>query len=912
MSWRDDPDVEAPAKAPGFAETPSGAVTGRARKPTWRDDEDVGPTVSQKVGAFGQGATGGMIEAAPVVAGAIMGAKLGAPILPPWGAVGGLVLGGLAGIPAGKTLREHAADIPLGDTKLTTRSTQDVSPELRPYAAAGETFGSGAVPGTLPYMAARQGVRVASPFVNRVIESAAERPLTHGLSETSGLAGASTAGGVAENYAPGNSGIRMGAEVTAGLFNPASLILTTTEKAANLTKQAVGSAARIGRTIITQTPGEATAAERNKASEILKNIVEQTGEDPAALAKALRENFPVPLTSAQKTGSNALAAIEQRLAKESEKFGAESRKLSEDGLSSLRHMIAALEGTGQPEALKAAAEVRKQYFNTLLTGMVQQAESKATEIAAKISKDSPGSQSTISRWANSAIDSALSDARKVETELWSKIPREVPASADNLLARHATIRDQLLPEEGLPGIIENFVARIGANDAKVTSGELLRFRSRALSLSREAASKGNSNEARIYGEMAESALDDLSAIADRTPGLNEARAFSRELNDTFTRTFAGDTQATKRTGADRIPPELVMRNALGEGKEAGALRFQQMRDAVGFLPEKGLGGPKSAEDAAKMIDAQERILRLSAAETINPVTGRISPVRLARFVEDNAELLNRFPEVRKHLQSAIGSETELRKIESIAKGADRIIESKAAFARVAKYESPADAIRSALSTASPAKDFGEIAKLARVHGGPDAVEGMKVATWEDAMRRSSTEAGGVSFARLQATLFNPIRPGQPSLAQMMRAHGLMTTEELSRADELIKRALTVERTLQRGGPNWEPLVGNTDGVFDLVARISGAKAGTTVANMMGPGVGGHELIAASAGSRYMRQLLEKIPQGRVKDVLIEAAKNPDFAATLLEKPKTAAEGFKLAQRAHVYLLHAGLLQEERE
>lgn len=896
MAWGDEDQVlDEPGSKPRLAETPGGAVTGLTSRPSnWgADDQELGAPTSAKIGAFGQGATGGAIETGGTIAGAVAGGKLGSLSGNPFIAAGGLLLGGAAGYMGGKTLREHASQIPLGDSTLTTPSVEDMRPELRPYGFAGEVIGGGTPAASLPMLAARQGVRTASPIVNRVIESASRTPGAFATSEGLMLGSAAGFGAAAESYAPGETYTRLGAEVAGGLLNPARYIITSSQKAKDLTMAAVSQFSEAGR--------------NSRAASVLHNILKQTGEDPAALAQALRENFPANVTSAQKTGSTALIAIEQRLSNESAKFGEDSRKAAENGLASIRSMIVALEGTGQPEALKAAAEVRKQYFNTLLTGLVQRAESRAVEIGSKISKDSPQSSSTLSKWASGAIDSALSDARKVESELWSKIPREVPASATNLLERHARIRDQLLPEESLPAIVEGFVSRMGQDDALVTSGELLRFRSRMLSLAREHSSKGNSNEARIYGEMAESALEDLSAVADRTPGLNEARQFSRELNDTFTRTFAGDTQATKRTGADRIPPELVMRQALGEGKEAGALRFQQMREAIGFLPEKGMGLPKSAEQVTKLLDVQERVLRLSASEAINPTTGRVSPIRLARYLENNAELLDRFPDVRKQLQSAVRSETELRNIEHIAKGADRAIESKAAFSRVTRFESPSDAIRSALSTASPGKDFAEIAKLARVHGGQDAIDGMKVATWEDALRRSSTEAGGLSFVRLQAALFNPIRPGQPSLAQMMRSQGLMSAEETTKADELIKRALTVERALHSGGPNWEPLVGNTDGVFDLVARITGAKAGTAVADAMGPATSGHQLIAASAGSRYMRQVLEKIPQGKVKDVLIEAAKNPEFAATLLERPRSASDGFRLARRAHAYLIQAGLL-----
>jgi hypothetical protein len=218
-------------------------------------------------------------------------------------------------------------------------------------------------------------------------------------------------------------------------------------------------------------------------------------------------------------------------------------------------------------------------------------------------------------------------------------------------------------------------------------------------------------------------------------------------------------------------------------------------------------------------------------------------------------------------------------------------------------------VRNAISGFTPARDFTGLAKLAR-QGGKDAVDGLKVASWEDALRRSSTETGGLSFERLESTLFNPVRPGQPSLMQMMQQHGLMTAEESARAADLIKRAQRIELAMESGGkgPHWEKIVGNPDAFQDLVIRIVGAKGGSAIASAIpGEFTAGHGLIAASAGSSYARKVLEKVPTGKVKDVLIEAATNPQLMSTMLMQPKTKTEGIAIARQLHAYLLQAGLV-----
>ena len=76
-------------------------------------------------------------------------------------------------------------------------------------------------------------------------------------------------------------------------------------------------------------------------------------------------------------------------------------------------------------------------------------------------------------------------------------------------------------------------------------------------------------------------LEDLSKV--KSTKLDEARDFSRTLNDYFTRSFAGEMLAKKATGAPALPPEVLVQRAFGANNDLAAMRMADIEDAVGML-----------------------------------------------------------------------------------------------------------------------------------------------------------------------------------------------------------------------------------------------------------------------------------------------------------------------------------------
>lgn len=868
-----------------------------AKEDPFANFEPAEPSFEDKALAFAQSASGAAVETTPMIGGAILGGQLGTPS-GPFGVAGGAILGGAAGFFAGQLSREALARLPLpsGKGKVVVRNVDELPPDLRPFGFAGEVIGSGVGFAGAPLALA--GTRLppsrVGNFLNRILETAGRSPGTFAAVEASGLTGGALGAGVAETFRPGEAPTRVAAEIAGGFMNPTRL-LAATQRA---TMDVFG---RVSQSL-------SAGARETKAGQVLRGLAEEAGEDPDAIVELLRQSgIPgVEVTAAQKTGSPALITLESKLRQRSAKFGADAAKMADDALATIKNMMVVLRGTGDPQAFAAAADLRGQYFRTLLASRVQEAEEAAMLAAEKLIKDSPSDRARLGRVAQEAIANALADARRAESELWDAIPKDTPANADNIVEAVNDIRNRLLPEQSLPPIVEGFVSRVtkkGVNEPQTNVNELLLLRSNALEEAREMSAAGKFRAASQLGAVAEAALEDLSALPlGKT--VDDARAFSRELHDTFTRTFAGQASRTARTGANRIPPELLLRRTLSGGGEATALRMQEMRDATEFMIKRGLDTPEAAQGFEVMLDVQSRILRLAAAESINPSTGNVNSGRLSRFLRDNEELLNRFPEVKTDINRALQSTDNLQRVQVFSQRGIRAIEQRAAFARAAKFENPIDAVNSAINGREPVRDLLGMVKLAK-RAGFEAEEGLKAAVWDHVFRKAGDD---FSFPKLKKALLDPIRPDQPSVADLMQRAGIMTQKDLNQAKRLLDTAENISNAVQRG-TSVDDLIAEPDAMLDLVLRIAGAKLGA--ASLSGT-ASGATLVAAGAGSRFLRSTFDRIPRARVGAVLVEAAKDPEFAALLMKKTKTQGQKITLGRQIHAYILQAGLTSDDED
>ena len=910
--------------APAPDAAPAGA--GTPVKPNWWDKATPvqGATGTQKAAAVVGGITGGAVEAGAMLGGAIMGGQIGAlggpaaPVTIPLG----ILAGGAAGALAGRGIRRAAAQV-----GAMAPPAGELTPELRSFGFAGEAVG-GAVPfAGAPIALAQAGYRLAPSlagnFINRIIETAGRTPGSFTAIETGAAATAGIAGGIAEAVAPGETGRRVLAEVGGGMLSPTRLIATHTVSAATKLKDFVTSMSATGR--------------QTRAGRQLLEFVEAAGEDPDALIALLRQtDIPevAAATAAQKTGSPALAAFEAELGELNRKFGAEATRQARESLEAISASIQLLRGTGDPDALRMAADLRATQFRTMIELRLQDATDEARTAAGAISRDTPMARAELSRQAEATIGRSLDRARQIERSLWSAVPDTTPVRGNNVFEAWDLIRGQVVARKQFVATVQGTIEDLqsaqnalirAAEGAEVGEEELatatqmftvrrmLQLRNEALDASRFAAAQpGGANDARVYGNIAEAVLADLEAAGAAGAGtaLDDARTFSRELNDTFTRTFAGAARASVKTGAERVPPELLLKRALATGDELGALQLDELEEAVRFLPARGLGGEAAERDIGLMLDAQERLVRIAASAAVDPLTGKASPARLAKFMNESGLVLDKFPNVRADLEAAVTSEQGFKAAQDQVKRASRFLEQRAAIGRVLKVENPANAVRGAIRSTHPTENLVALARMAR-KGGVASAEGFRASVWDDAIRSSQTPAGNVSLRDLSSALMDPIRPDGQSVTQIMVQEGVLPLSAMAQIGKLASRARMIadaEAAVATG----EPILGGQDWIVDTALRVAGSHIGTFFARGGGTGT---SLIAAQRGSMAARALFDRIPAGKVQTLLANALRGDPLTPTdkpfsllaaLLEKTADGTKGIAMAQQIHAYAVQAGL------
>lgn len=780
-----------------------------------------------------------------------------------------------------RSIRRGMNKLPLpSGASVTYEQIDDVPQEWRPLARAGEVVGAASPIAAAPF-AAKRAASELPRVVRPVVEAARNTPRQFMATEAATTAGAAQGAAIAEMVSPGETIPRVVGEIAGGVVNPLGLVV-----------RGVAGGMRSARDALrTMTP----AGRRDRASQVLRQALEQSGEDPAALAKALRDADldGVNLTSGQKTGSPTLLAFEAQLATKSPEFGNVAKKRALDSMGALRQLIGRMQESGDPELLRAAANMRQSYFNDLIASRLSVARREADDANRHVERMA-GDKEAASIRAHQILDDAMRSARQVEHELWERIPRDVRMAPQGITQAFDRIRANMLPEEPLPpAFIGQFAERVG-RDGFVTSGDLLRFRSQMLSRARDARAKGDFAEARQYSQMADGAMADLDTID--LPQAAEARQWSRAMHDAFTRTYAGDALATRGSGEGRIAPEMMLEKAFRGGGTGASLRLRQLQDAAAF-----------PGDRPGMMSEQEEFLRAAAGAALDPQSGRINPRSLETFLRNNQSTLERFPALRSQLSDASRAETAFRDLDASARTATKAIRDRSAFARVLADESPSAAVRTAMRSGNPTGDYMALVRLAR-RGPEGAVGGLKGSTLDHAVSQATDATGNFSFKRFSEALNRPLTERGQSLLQIMDQQGVMVKNEAARLNAIVKRAEQVESAVG-SGHRMSSIVGDPDALTDLVLRIVGANVGGS--SVVGQ-ASGASLVTAGATSRALRRVFERVPNTRLHVVLEEAAKDPKFMAALIERPSTPKRAGELHRQINAFLLQAGLVPNERQ
>lgn len=460
---------------------------------------------------------------------------------------------------------------------------------------------------------------------------------------------------------------------------------------------------------------------------------------------------------------------------------------------------------------------------------------------------------------------------------------------------------------------------------KIKPGDLINYRSNLLDLARQARGRGEVSDASFYSYLADAMLQDLSKLDN--PAYNKAREFSNALNDVFTRTFANELLGSAKTGAARYPAETLVADSFGAGADLTTLRMREIENAVGFMRDRlqkaaaeagpRIRGDKRLENEAQMLrefaqvstqgvasiqDAQNRVLRLLASKAtfLDPKTNslRVNTRQLNRFVSEYKPLLDQLG-ITNDLTNAVQAENLLHGVLQQNSYLNKTVRDQMAFSQILGFESPTAAIGSVLRSKFPMRSMARIARLAQ-RSGPDAVDGLKSTVYDYVFTKASGGTEMLDPQKFRDAFFKPLSKDAPTLADILRTQGIMSPQELNNIRTLTDRMMRIEDAVaNRVG--MENVSTGADAVTELALRVIGSKIGSS-ASGGGPG----SLIAASAGSKAVRQLFDKMPMMMVRKTLQRAVQDPAFMAQLLRRTASEREKFSLARSLNSYMLASGL------
>lgn len=627
-------------------------------------------------------------------------------------------------------------------------------------------------------------------------------------------------------------------------------------------------------------PGARVAASRR---------VRGAAADPEAAARNIEAENVGSLTPAQQSGEPGLAALENRLAAESPEFARELREATERSNAILRENMESIGGRGDVNDAIDFIAKRRDTFQRRLDSIVGAAEKRAQERIAKLSPERQ--QSANSVIVREEIDKAYGQAKNQERSLWARIPQDAEVPTVNARERFLSLVDETpsalqddIPDEAR----RMFASNQGVTD-ETTVREMLGLVSKMRQVARDARSgeTPNPNRARIADEIANGVLDDLEAMPVNSKSVArsvaEARAFSRELSETFKQGAVNTIRSRRSTGRGAVPPEAALGATVGAGGPRGAVAARDIREATGGASD----APTEDFVRGQVTDRTIRGDQFSdrSAET---------------FQRQNRDVLDEFPAVREDLQAARTATADVQASrERVNAITDRLNDRRqsigASFINATPGREVAEAVFKARNPAAAARQLRNAASKDETGR---ALDGLKSGFRDyviSGARTSDLDAQNapvLSGSKLKGRLSD--RNVRSALSQVF------TPGEISRMNRLADQLVKIERAGRAGRA--DDIMDDLPNKFiSVFAQVQAAQVGSRVARNSGAG----NIQTPGIFVNRTKELLSRLTNDRAEQLVKDALKDPDLLSALLRNLDDPRAARAAASRINAWLTGTG-------
>jgi len=455
------------------------------------------------------------------------------------------------------------------------------------------------------------------------------------------------------------------------------------------------------------------------------------------------------------------------------------------------------------------------------------------------------------------------------------------------------------------------------------------------------------------GRLSNAAFNDLDATVtagasddvtkEAVNALRKANAFWKGGQKVYLKAYGvRDAFELTRYGGPRYPVEAYETRIMSGKPEETELRLAAMTEAaLGVSEDVAASTSVNALDAlpvgltaleqVKLVGtldaAKTTILRSAATRLINADTGLVSPNALAKFRSDYASELRNFPELEADLQNVKTAQAAMDSVNDKSGIFQTKLDEAATLSEWSEYgTNPSILIQKLIGDpevgrAGDAKrNFERLLSNARATGDPELLNGIKDAVLNAAWVYGQGEEAGkiLSFSRMKSWLTSPMgrNTGDSPLTLLDNANVLTDVERIRllrflddgiKIENIVSEELTKE-AFKRGDFKWGgagKLKDVTDiidnpGVFaGLTLKVMGSRMGVAMSGAVrkfvpGLGTSGAELIAASAGSRALQQIVQDTPMVAYKNLIFEALSDKDLFQTMMRLGKSSKEKFRIA------------------
>lgn len=755
--------------------------------------------------------------------------------------------------------------------------------------------GTGQVAGALPTIMAPMGqaAKFANPAKGATVGNTAKiitddmvrRPVTSTASELAAGAGAVYGGAKAQELAGSeNAAVRGAGEVLGGMaagLGPyaASRALVGAAKRLPLTGAAIRS---IRASIIPFT----RKGGFDRASARLRTL----SADPEGQAAAIATDSP--LSPAQQTGDKRLMALERAILNTDATLSDEFDNRLSDASRELRDALKE-PFDGDIADTRQFIEQRQDYLVQLLDTRIEQARIRADKHTAKVKPDKRESVNAVV--LRRELDKAYQQASAQERELWQAVPRDAKVGTDSLRKTFAEI-DADVPSaqrEDIPAIASKLLGESGLKDT-TTVREVHGLYSKLRQVARNARSgtAPNENLARISDMLADAALDDLGAKADMASEvgslINDARAYSRAMNEAFNQGTVGTLRGRLRSGGDAVAPELSLATTLGRGGAKAAVAFDDMLRAT---------GDRASLEALAIDYLKGRFQDQTVA------AGKFYPSRAESFLKHNREILDRLPALRAELQSAMEAQLRATRVASVLgtrKG--RLTDPRKSTGALISNARTGEEIAAIYRARSPAKAAYQATRDAAKDKTGQALAGLKSGVLDHLMQNARTgrfDDAGQPMLSGRALLGQLTDPKQAAVLNR-----ILSKEERGRVKRIAVQLRNVETASGRLPTVGDPMNDTPNQVIGFVARIAAARQGARA----GQGTGGGQLVIAGEFSKRASRILKRLTNDTAEQLLKDAVQDPDlFKALLLRENATIGLKDKRVRSLSEWAIGAGVV-----